>query len=59
MSQPIRILAVDVGTGTQDILLFESGKTIENCFGVPTGTTAFAPRSTSNTWPRPVRSVFK
>jgi uncharacterized protein (DUF1786 family) len=29
---PIRILAVDVGTGTQDILLFESGKTIENCF---------------------------
>lgn len=35
MSAPIeslRILAVDVGTGTQDILLFESGKTIENCF---------------------------
>jgi uncharacterized protein (DUF1786 family) len=32
MSSPIRILAVDVGTGTQDILLFESGKTIENCF---------------------------
>src|SRR5947209_2212385 len=32
MSTPIRILAVDVGTGTQDILLFESGKTIENCF---------------------------
>jgi uncharacterized protein (DUF1786 family) len=32
MSKPIRILAVDVGTGTQDILLFESGKTIENCF---------------------------
>lgn len=31
-STPIRILAVDVGTGTQDILLFESGKTIENCF---------------------------
>lgn len=30
--QPVRILAVDVGTGTQDILLFESGKTIENCF---------------------------
>src|SRR5579884_1649759 len=27
----IRILAVDVGTGTQDILFFESGKTIENC----------------------------
>ena len=32
MSEPVRILAVDVGTGTQDILLFESGKTIENCF---------------------------
>src|SRR5215469_14641947 len=32
MSAPLRILAVDVGTGTQDILLFESGKTIENCF---------------------------
>jgi uncharacterized protein (DUF1786 family) len=32
MSAPIRILAVDVGTGTQDMLLFESGKTIENCF---------------------------
>lgn len=32
MIEPARILAVDVGTGTQDILLFESGKTIENCF---------------------------
>ena len=32
MSTPVRILAIDVGTGTQDILLFESGKTIENCF---------------------------
>src|SRR5438876_8620834 len=32
MSTPLRILAVDVGTGTQDILLFESGKTIENNF---------------------------
>src|SRR5205085_9768210 len=29
---PLRILAVDVGTGTQDILLFESGRTIENNF---------------------------
>jgi uncharacterized protein (DUF1786 family) len=27
---PIRILAIDVGTGTQDILLFESGRTMEN-----------------------------
>ncbi|HEV2580534.1 MAG TPA: DUF1786 family protein [Ktedonobacteraceae bacterium] len=32
MPETIRILTVDVGTGTQDILLFESGKTIENCF---------------------------
>src|SRR5205807_2129230 len=32
MLSPLRILTVDVGTGTQDILLFESGKTIENCF---------------------------
>jgi uncharacterized protein (DUF1786 family) len=32
MLSPIRVLAVDVGTGTQDILIFESGKTIENCF---------------------------
>jgi uncharacterized protein (DUF1786 family) len=32
MSKPIRILTIDVGTGTQDILLFESDKTIENCF---------------------------
>jgi uncharacterized protein (DUF1786 family) len=32
MSRPLHILTVDVGTGTQDILLFESGKTIENCF---------------------------
>lgn len=32
MSERIRILAVDVGTGTQDILLFESGERIENCF---------------------------
>lgn len=31
-ARPLRILAVDVGTGTQDILLFESGRTIENCF---------------------------
>ncbi|HEY0755660.1 MAG TPA: DUF1786 family protein [Ktedonobacteraceae bacterium] len=29
---PTRILAVDIGTGTQDILLFESGRTIENNF---------------------------
>jgi uncharacterized protein (DUF1786 family) len=32
MSERVRILAVDVGTGTQDILLFESDRTIENCF---------------------------
>lgn len=32
MTDPVRVLAVDVGTGTQDILLFEGGKTIENNF---------------------------
>lgn len=28
----MRILAVDIGTGTQDILLFDSSKAIENCY---------------------------
>jgi uncharacterized protein (DUF1786 family) len=28
----MRILALDIGTGTQDILLFDSSKAIENCF---------------------------
>jgi uncharacterized protein (DUF1786 family) len=28
----MRILAVDVGTGTQDILLFDSDREIENCY---------------------------
>ena len=32
MSERVRILTVDVGTGTQDILLFDSGESIENCF---------------------------
>src|SRR6266516_8045536 len=32
MPRSLRILAIDVGTGTQDILLFESSKTLENCF---------------------------
>lgn len=31
-SERVRILAVDVGTGTQDVLLFDSGESIENCF---------------------------
>lgn len=31
-SERRRILAVDVGTGTQDVLLFESDRSIENCF---------------------------
>ncbi len=29
--QPIRILAIDVGAGTQDILVYESDRTPENC----------------------------
>lgn len=32
MSGRLRVLAVDVGTGTQDILVFESDRTIENCY---------------------------
>ncbi len=32
VSERVRILAVDVGTGTQDILLFDSDESIENCF---------------------------
>ncbi len=32
MNTPTRVLAIDVGTGTQDILLFESRRTIENNF---------------------------
>ncbi|HKT38373.1 MAG TPA: DUF1786 family protein, partial [Ktedonobacterales bacterium] len=31
MRDRLRVLAVDIGTGTQDILLFESDRTIENC----------------------------
>jgi len=30
-SETISILAIDVGTGTQDILLYKSGRVIENC----------------------------
>jgi uncharacterized protein (DUF1786 family) len=32
VGERVRVLAVDVGTGTQDILLFESDRAIENCF---------------------------
>jgi uncharacterized protein (DUF1786 family) len=28
----VRVLAVDIGTGTQDILLFDTGREPENCF---------------------------
>ena len=31
MTNPERILAIDVGAGTQDILLWESDRTPENC----------------------------
>ncbi len=34
MSERKRILAVDVGTGTQDVLLFDSASSIENCFAM-------------------------
>ena len=32
MSESARILAIDVGGGTQDILVYDSDRTIENCF---------------------------
>lgn len=32
LNKPVRILAIDVGGGTQDILLYEDNKSIENCF---------------------------
>ncbi|MEZ4521568.1 MAG: DUF1786 domain-containing protein [Thermomicrobiales bacterium] len=31
MTETVRILAVDVGGGTQDILIYDSSRTIENC----------------------------
>src|SRR5260370_38545833 len=46
MGERLRILAVDVGTGTQDILLFESDRAIENCLQLvmPSPTVIFAER---------------
>jgi uncharacterized protein (DUF1786 family) len=32
VAERLRMLAVDVGTGTQDVLLFETDRTVENCF---------------------------
>jgi uncharacterized protein (DUF1786 family) len=32
MPERLRVLAVDIGTGTQDVLLFDSAETIENCY---------------------------
>jgi uncharacterized protein (DUF1786 family) len=51
VSKPLRILTIDVGTGTQDILLFESDKTIENCFQLvmPSPTVIMAGRITRAT----------
>lgn len=31
LPEPLRILAIDVGAGTQDILVYESDRTLENC----------------------------
>ncbi|HLI68470.1 MAG TPA: DUF1786 domain-containing protein [Ktedonobacteraceae bacterium] len=51
MSRPVRVLAIDVGTGTQDILLFENGRTIENNFKLvmPSPTVIVAGRITRAT----------
>ncbi len=40
------ILAIDVGAGTQDILLYEEGKSVENCVQLilPSPTVVFARR---------------
>jgi uncharacterized protein (DUF1786 family) len=32
MAKPFRLLAIDIGAGTQDILLYDEDKPIENCF---------------------------
>lgn len=52
----MRILAVDVGTGTQDILLFDSSSVVENCVKMimPSPTTVVAQRiaaATRRRWP--------
>lgn len=52
----MRILAVDVGTGTQDILLFDSASVVENCVKMvlPSPTTLVAQRiaaATRRGWP--------
>ncbi|MBI4322513.1 MAG: DUF1786 domain-containing protein [Chloroflexi bacterium] len=46
MEQATRILAIDVGAGTQDVLLYESDKSIENCVKlvVPSQTVVVARR---------------
>src|SRR6516164_4181060 len=32
MPERLRVLAVDIGTGTQDVLFFDSAESIENCY---------------------------
>ena len=47
MAQPSRqLLAIDVGAGTQDILLYDAGKPLENCYQLvlPSQTTVVARR---------------
>src|SRR6266516_978313 len=42
----MQILTVDIGTGTQDVLLFDSERELENCFKLvlPSPTVVFADR---------------
>ena len=50
----MQILTVDIGTGTQDILLFDSERTPENCLKlVMPSPTAAARRSEFGRPPRP------
>ncbi len=50
----MQILTVDVGTGTQDILLFDSERELENCFKMvmPSPTVVVADRIRAATWAR-------
>lgn len=58
MNAPQRILAIDIGGGTQDILLYEEGKPIENCAQLilPSPTQIVAQKITSAT--RRKKNIF-
>ena len=57
----MRILAIDIGTGTQDVLLWESGVAVENLIQMvmpsPTVHTIKGASATADS-PRPVSGLF-